>query len=59
MSWSEKPDILGSALTASPKGSLRRLNIEGDRGHPSHVALVMGKDQDKIFDMYTCAHGEE
>lgn len=41
----------------SAKGSIMRLNIDGDRGHPWQVPLVIGKDLEITPDVKTCADG--
>lgn len=57
--WREKPGVPGCALFFSARGSIRRLKIEGGRGHPCLVPLVMEKGRESIFEVYACAHGKE
>lgn len=51
LSWRGKPVILGWDLILSASGSIRRLKIEGDRGHPCLVPLDMAKGIESIFDV--------
>lgn len=53
------PVILGWDLIVSARGSISRLNIEGEKGQPCLVPLQMENALDRTFDVYTCAHGEE
>lgn len=55
MSWGlpcrEKPVMLGWVLILSASGSISRLKIEGDRGHPCLVPLDMVKVVDSMLDV--------
>lgn len=54
-----KPLIEVCDLMASAKGSIIRLKIVGDRGHPWRVPLFMLKGEDRKPGEYTCAKGQE
>lgn len=54
-----KPGIKGCVLIASARGSIIRLKMVGERGHPCLVPFEMLKGVDRKPAEYTCADGHE
>lgn len=52
-----KPVILGFCLMCSTRGSMSRLKISGDNGHPCLVPLIMANGWDIISAENTWAEG--
>lgn len=50
-------DIWVFILICSAKGSISRLKIRGDRGHPCLVSLVIWKGEERILGVYTRTDG--
>lgn len=46
-----RPVMLGYDLIISARGSIRRLNMEGKRGHPCLVPLVKGNGRESLLEL--------
>lgn len=51
--------MFGWDLIEAARGSIRILNMMGDKGQPCLIALVIVKDLKRVFEVYTCADGDE
>lgn len=52
------PWISGFCLKLEARGSISKLNISGDNGHPCRVPFVIPKGFESIPEVYTLADGE-
>lgn len=51
--------MAGDDPMASTRGSIRRLKMDGDNGHPLWVPLGIGNIWGSILEVYTLAEGNE